>query len=476
VSSGGAQGPLARDDPTRAEALRMGTAQGRWVLTATVLGSGMALLDATVVYVALPRIGTDLGAGFAGLQWIVNGYGLALAALLLLGGSLGDRFGRRRVFMIGIGWFAAASTLCALAPDMGLLVAARVLQGVGAALLTPGSLAIISASFAERDRGPAVGAWSGLGGLAGAVGPLLGGVLIGWNWRAVFWVNLPVALVVLWVTAVHVPETFDAQAPPGLDLLGTALGVLGLGGITLGCTQADWSAGRRLCVIGAGLVALVVLVVAERRSPHPLVPGALFGSRRFLAANLVTLAVYAGLGVLFLLLPVQLQRSAGFSPLLAGAALLPVTAVVLLFSARAGRLARRIGPRLPMTLGPLLAAGGAVLLAPVGAGAGYLRDVLPGAVVLGGGLALTVAPLTTAALDAAGERLAGAASGVNNAVARTAGLLAVALVPTATGITGSAYLHPAALTEGFRHSMLAVEALLVVGGLLAALTIGQGSE
>jgi hypothetical protein len=355
---------------------------------------------------------------------------------------------------------------------VGLLVAARVLQGVGAALLTPGSLAIISASFAEGDRGAAVGAWSGLGAFAGALGPLIGGVLIGWNWRAVFWVNLPVAVVVLGIAGAHVPESSDGGAARGLDLIGTVLAVLGLAGVTFGVTHADRVNTWGMWAIGTGLAALGALVVAERRSPHPMVPGALFGDRRFLAVNLVTFAVYAALGVLFLLLPLQLQRSAGFSPLTAGAALLPVTVMMLVFSARAGRLAGGIGARVPMTLGPLLAAGGVALLARVGPGAGYLRDVLPGAGLLGGGLALTVAPLTTAALGAAGERWAGTASGVNNAVARTAGLLAVALVPTAAGITGRVYLHPAALTRGFRHSMLAVDALLITGALLAAVTIG----
>jgi hypothetical protein len=290
----------------------------------------------------------------------------------------------------------------------------------------------------------------------------------------VFWVNLPVALAVLCIAGAHVPESSDGDAPRGLDLIGTVLAVLGLAGITLGATHADRANTWGMCAIVAGLAALGALVVAERRSPHPMVPGALFGNRRFLAVNLVTFALYAALGVLFLLLPMQLQRTAGFSPLLAGAALLPVTAIMLVFSARAGRLARRTGPRLPMTLGPLLASGGVALLAHAGPGAGYLRDVLPGAGLLGAGLALTVAPLTAAALESAGDRWVGTASGVNNAVARTAGLLAVALVPAAAGITGRAYLHPAALTEGFRHSMLAVEALLVTGGLLAAVTIGAG--
>ncbi|MGH3799090.1 MAG: MFS transporter, partial [Pseudonocardiaceae bacterium] len=258
--------------------LRMGTAPGRWVLFATVLGSGLAMLDATVVNVALERIGTELDAGFSGLQWTINAYTLTLAALILLGGSLGDRFGRRRVFVIGVVWFAAASLLCGLAPNIETLVAARALQGVGGALLTPGSLAIISASFHGSDRSAAVGAWSGLGGVAGAVGPFLGGWLVEWNWRAVFLVNLPVAVLIVVVAARHVPESRDPDAAPRLDLAGTALAVAGLGGLTYALTAAGESGASSTVVAlsALGVAGLAMFVLVERRSTHPLVPTALF--------------------------------------------------------------------------------------------------------------------------------------------------------------------------------------------------------
>lgn len=412
-------------------ALAMGTARGRWVLFATVLGSGLAMLDATVVNIALGRIGTEFDADFADLQWTINAYTLTLAGLILLGGSLGDRFGRRRVFVIGVGWFAAASLLCGLAPNVQALVAARALQGIGGALLTPGSLAIISASFTGSDRAAAVGAWSGLGGIAGAVGPFLGGWLVEWSWRAVFLVNLPVAALIVAVAARHVPESRDPQAVPQLDVPGTVLAVLGLGGLTYALTAAgDVGVDRTVLALGSvGVAALAAFVAVERRSTHPLVPGDLFRSARFTAANLVTLLVYGALAVLFVLLVLQLQVVAGYSPLVAGTALLPVTAMMLVLSARAGALAQRVGPRIPMTAGPLVAAAGLLLLLRVGAGASYLLDVLPAVVVFGLGLSLTVAPLTATVLDSAEDRHAGVASGVNNAVARAAGLLAVAVIP-----------------------------------------------
>ncbi len=277
--------------------IRMGSARGRWLLLAAILGSGMAMLDATVVNVALPHIGKELGAGFSGLQWTLNGYTLTLAALILLGGSLGDRYGRRRVFVIGVAWFAFASLLCGLAWNIETLVAARALQGVGGALLTPGSLALISASFDERDRGAAVGAWSGLGGIAGAAGPLVGGWLVEQvSWRAVFLINLPLAAVVLWVAARHVPESRDAAAAGGLDLAGCALAAAGLAGITYGLISEKWFAA------GLGVLALCAFVLVERRRTHPLIPLELFASRVFVAANVVTLVVYAALGGVFFLL------------------------------------------------------------------------------------------------------------------------------------------------------------------------------
>jgi EmrB/QacA subfamily drug resistance transporter len=315
------------------DALRMGTPRGRWVLLTTVLGSGLVMLDATVVNVALERIGSDLDAGFAGLQWTINAYTLTLASLILLGGSLGDRFGRRRVFVVGVVWFAAASLLCGLAPDIATLVAARGLQGIGGALLTPGSLAIISASFQGDDRAAAVGAWSGLGGIAAAVGPLVGGVLVEWSWRLVFLVNVPVAVVVVVVAARHVPESRDPEAAQRLDVVGTVLAAAGLGVVTYALTRAgDGGFTAAVTATGvAGLAALVGFVVVEARSRHPLVPLSLFGNAQFSAANAVTFLVYAALGVLFVLLVLQLQVVADWSPLVSGSAILTVTLLMLLF-------------------------------------------------------------------------------------------------------------------------------------------------
>jgi EmrB/QacA subfamily drug resistance transporter len=449
--------------------LRMGTAAGRWVLTTTVLGSGLVMIDGTVVNVALERIGTELDAGFTGLQWTVNAYTLTLAALILLGGSLGDHLGRRRVFLIGVVWFAVASLACGLAPDIGTLIAARALQGVGGALLTPGSLALISASFHGRDRAAAVGAWSGLGGVAGAVGPFLGGWLVEWNWRAVFLINLPLAALIVAITLRHVPESRDAESASGLDVTGTVLAVVGLGALTYGLTGLGEHGADPLLLgcVAVGVLALVAFVLVERRSRHPLVPPVLFRDPTFSAANAATMLIYGAMGAVFLLLVLQLQTVAGFSPLAAGTALLPVTAVMLVFSARAGALAGRIGPRLPMTIGPLVSAAGLLLLLRVDASASWAGHVLPAMLVFGAGLALTVAPLTATVLDAAPDRFAGAASGVNNAVARAAGLLAVAVVPGLAGIGGDDYTDPAAFGAGFRVAMLIGAGLLVLAAVVA---------
>ncbi|MGY1633513.1 DHA2 family efflux MFS transporter permease subunit [Geodermatophilus sp. SYSU D01186] len=357
------------------------------LLLATVLGSGMAFLDATVVSIALPAIGRDLGAGAAGLQWVVNAYTLTLAGFILLGGSLGDRFGRRRVFLVSVVVFTAASVLCGLAPTTATLVAARAVQGVGGALLAPGSLAILQASFVPDDRTRAIGAWSGLGGVAGAIGPLVGGWLVQVaTWRLLFLINLPLALIVVLITLRHVPESVDPAAPRRLDLAGAALGVVGLGGLTYGL--AEWT--RRgpadplvLAALALGVVALGVFVLAERRGPAPMLPLGLFRVRAFSAVNAVTFLVYAALSGAFLFLVVQLQVVAGFSPVAAGLALVPVTLLMLAFSARTGALANRIGPRLPMFAGPVVGAAGLVGLAMIGAGATYWSDVLPFAVLLG---------------------------------------------------------------------------------------------
>jgi EmrB/QacA subfamily drug resistance transporter len=405
----------------------------------------------------------------------VNGYTLTLAAFILLGGSLGDRFGRRRVFVIGAVWFAVASALCALAPNMESLVAARLLQGIGGALLTPGSLALIQASFRPEDRGRAIGAWSGLGGIAAAIGPFVGGTLVEISWRLVFFINLPLCVVVVLVAVRHVPESRDPYMDPRLDLTGAAVAAVGLAALTYALVAAG-DQGASPTVLASGLLGVLGLagfVAVERRSTHPMLPVDLFSSRQFTAANLVTFAVYAALSGVFFLLVIHLQVVAGYSPLAAGVSVLPVTAAMLLLSSRAGDLAGRIGPRLPMTVGPVLCAVGTLLMLRIGPGASYVTDVLPAVAVFGLGLSATVAPLTVTVLAAASARHAGVASGVNNAVARTAGLLAVAVLPVAAGLQGRDYLDPAAFRDGFRIAMLISTALLLLGGLIAALSISD---
>ncbi len=454
--------------------VRLGQASGRWVIFAAVLGSGMAMLDATVVNVALPALGDDLGAGLDGLQWTLNGYTLTLASFILLGGSLGDRFGRRRVFVIGTIWFAVASLLCGAAPTIELLVAARALQGVGGALLTPGSLAMIAGLFQGEERGRAIGIWSGLGGIAGAIGPFVGGWLIGSvGWRWIFFVNLPLAAAVVYVAVRHVPETSDPDASKSIDAGGAALGAIGLAGLTYALVQAGEGGAAPAVVLAgaAGVAALVGFVLFERRTRHPMLPLELFASRQFSAANAVTFLVYAALSGVFFLLVMQLQVVGGFSPLVAGTTLLPITALMLLLSGPAGALAERIGPRLPMAVGPALSAAGVALMLRIGADASYLTDVLPAVVVFGLGLSLTVAPLTATVLGAAAARFAGIASGVNNAVARAAGLLAVAVLPLAAGLGGDDYMQPEVFARGFRVAALLASGLLAAGGLLAAIAI-----
>ena len=447
-------------------AISLSSARGRWIVAATVLGSSLAMLDATVVNIALPAIGRDLGSGVTGLQWTLSGYTLALASLILLGGSLGDRLGRRRVFVWGTVWFTAASVLCGLAPSIEVLIAARLLQGIGAALLTPGSLALISASIRSDDRGAAIGLWSGLGGVASAIGPLLGGWLVdAVGWRAVFLINVPLAVVVVWVAMKHVPESRDPHAAGRLDVPGAVTVAAALGLLTYGLIESH------VLALALGIVAVGMFVVIERRTHDPLVPPSLFASRVFLAANLVTFAVYAALGGVFFLLVLQLQFAVGFSPVAAGLATIPITVLMLVLSARAGRLAGRIGPRIPMTVGPLLSAAGLLLMLRIGPGSTYVADVLPAVVVFGLGLSALVAPLTGAVLSAAPDDRAGIASGVNNAVARTSQLLAVAALPTLAGIAGSDYSAPQVFSAGFHSAMLMCAGLLVLGAVIAAALI-----
>ncbi|MFI5796873.1 MFS transporter [Streptomyces sp. NPDC051677] len=452
--------------------VRMASPQGRWILFTTVLGSSMALLDSTVVNVALPHIGRDLDADLAALQWTVNAYMLTLAGLILLGGSLGDRYGRRKIFMVGVVWFAAASLLCGLAPNAGVLIAARAFQGIGGALLTPGSLALIQASFHPDDRGRAVGLWSGFGGIGAAVGPFLGGWLVdGPGWRWVFLLNVPLAVACVPVALRHVPESGDEKAHGGFDVLGAALGALSLGLVTYALIEAGEGSLAVAVTAMGGVAAGVAFVYVERRRPDPMMPLDVFASRQFTAVNLVTLCVYAALGGFFFLSVVQLQVVAGYSALGAGTALLPTTVLMLLLSSRSGELGERIGPRIPLTVGPLLCAAGMLLMLRVGENASYVADVLPAVLVLGVGLVALVAPLTATVLASVDVTRAGLASGINNAAARAAGLVAVAALPLLTGMGPEAYRSPDAFDDAFHRAMAWCAGVLVAGAAVAFATV-----
>jgi len=457
------------------DGLSFASARGRWVLLATVLGSAVASIDATVVGIALPTIGRDFGVGLAVLQWVVTAYTLMLAGLLLIAGSLGDKFGRRKVFLIGVIWFAVASVLCGIAPSAGTLIAARALQGIGAALLTPGSLAILQATFRPDDRGRAIGAWSGFTGVGTAIGPFIGGWLIAAvSWRLIFAINLPIAALVVVVAWRHVPESRDADATGPIDVTGGVLATIGLIGLTYGLIQGPangWTSGPVLAALACGILLLAAFAVWESHTPAPMLPLSLFSSTQFTAANVVTFIVYGAMGGTLFLLPIQLQEVAGYSPLQAGVSLLPVTVITLTLSSRSGALAQRIGPRLQMSAGPVLIGAGLALLTLTGPSGNYVSEVLPGVVVFGFGIAVTVAPLTATVLAAAPGRHADMASAVNNDGARAAALIAVALLPAAGGITASAYRHPAQLSAGFHTACLIAAALCVAGGLLAAATI-----
>ncbi len=453
---------------------------GRWVLLATVLGSAIASIDATVVGIALPAIGRDFGVGLADLQWVVTAYTLTLAGLLLLAGALGDKYGRKRVFLTGVVWFGAASLLCSIAPTAATLIAARALQGVGAALLTPGSLAILEAVFRPDDRGKAIGAWSGFSGVGTAIGPFIGGFLVqAVSWRLIFVINLPLAAIVVAVTLRHVPESRDPGATGRIDATGATLVTLGLIGLTYGLIQGPangWASTPVLIALIAGVLLLGAFGWWEHRATAPMLSLSLFASTQFTAANVVTFIVYGAIGGALFLLPIQLQQVSGYSALEAGISLLPVTAITLALSARSGALAARIGPRLQMSVGPILVGAGIALLALIGPSGDYLTEVLPGVVVFGFGLAVTVAPLTSTVLDAVPAEHAGMASAVNNDVARAAALIAVALLPAAGGITGNAYRHPAVFSAGFHTASLISAGFCVAGGLLAAATIRNPSR
>lgn len=447
------------------------------MIVTAVLGSGVAFIDGTVVNAALPAISRDFHTGLADLQWVVTGYLLTLGALLVIGGSLGDLFGRRRVFIIGLIGFGATSLLSGVAPSIGTLIAARALQGVAAALLVPGSLAIISASFHPDDRGKAIGTWSGLSGVTTAVGPFLGGWLIdSFTWRLVFLINAPIIAVTVLMAWRHVPETRDEFADRRVDYLGAFMLALGLGGVVYALIEGPahgWDT-TTLTLAALGVIALISFGTVEKRSSHPMVPLRIFRSRQFSGANAVTFVVYGALGAVTFLLIVHLQTDLHYSALAAGASLLPITVFMLLFSARMGALAQRIGPRIPMTIGPIVAGVGTALLARVDVGSSYWTTVLPAMLVLGAGLAVTVAPLTAAVLGAIDDEHAGIGSAINNAVSRIAGLLAVAVLPAAAGLAGAG--GQLNLVDGFGRAMIISGVLAALGGGLAFITIRKGAE
>jgi EmrB/QacA subfamily drug resistance transporter len=416
----------------------------RLTLAACIIGSGIAVLDGTVVNVALPTIQRGLGGGLAGQQWISNAYLLTLSSLILIGGSLGDLFGERRIFALGVGGFGLASLLCAFAPTIGFLIAFRALQGVAGALLIPSSLAVIVATFSESERGAAIGTWTAFGAVAAAIGPLGGGLLLGiGSWRWIFLINLPFVALCLALILTAIPRAAPHEGARAIDLTGALLCALGLGGPVFALIEQPrlgWSSPAVMLGLIAGVLLFAAFLVYESRASHPMLPLSLFARRNFAVGNIETFAMYAGLSVLFFFLVLFLQQVAGYSPLRSGLAMLPTTLVMLALSRRFGALADRFGPRLFMGAGPLIAGAGLLLLLRVGTHVDYFTEVLPALLLFSLGLSMTVAPLTAAVLAGVEERQAGIASGVNNAVARVAGLLGVAALGAVVAVQFSTTL------------------------------------
>lgn len=444
------------------------SARGRWILVATVLGSSIAGIDATVVNVTLPHIGRDLGASFASLQWTVTGYTLSLASLILLAGGLGDRYGRRRIFLVGVAVFTLASVLCAVVPDVESLVCARILQGIGGALMTPASMAIVQSTIAPDDRPRAIGTWSGFAGIAGGLAPFVGGWLLSLgSWRWIFLINVPVAVIVLLVSVRHIPETRGDQSS-SMDWGGSALAVVTLAAATYALTAIPDP--RALASAVVAVAAAAGFVWYERRTTSPMLPAFLMRSRPFVAINVITFVVYGAFGVFSLIFTIALQTIAGYSPAKAGSTLLPITIISLALSAASGRLAARIGPGFQLVIGPALC-GVAVLMAfRIGPDTGFWSVVIPLECVFGLGVAAMVAPLTSVALSSAPGEHVGVASAVNNAVARSAALLWIAALPPLAGLTGAAYTQSDAFLPGYRLICLICAAAMFVAGAIAAAT------
>ncbi len=449
--------------------IRFGSSQGRWVIAGASLGSGIAFLDGSVVNAALPSIEHDLRASLTGQQWVVTAYLLTLGSLLVVGGSLGDRYGRRKVFVIGLGIFSVASLACGLAPNLPVLISARIIKGIGGALLVPGSLAMLSSVFHPDDRAKAIGRWSGLASVSTALGPFLGGWLIdSVSWRWIFLINPVLAAGAIAIALRFTPETFgDTTAE--LDFPGAIALSLGLGGVVYALIEGPAQRWQAATVAAAvlGVSALIVFAVVEARSTHPMIPLSLFRSKVFAGSNAATFVVWGALGAVFFLLTIHLQNDLGYSALEAGAAGLPVTVLMFLFAARSGAIAQRIGVRLPLVLGPITIAVGFAILSTVRPGRSHLESAFPGVMVFAVGLVITVAPLTATVLGAVDDRFAGIGSAINNAVARIASLLAIATLPALAGISGKR----SDLGSGFDRAMWICAGFALIGAAICALTI-----